>query len=322
MKVTDIPIGRIVEEENRRRERYRDIDKLAAGMNRVGLIEPIVVEQMGNKMYRLVAGARRLRAATELGWETIPCVLREALSDEEMRDIELEENENRDPLTDRERGKTFAASRRLVESAKKAAISLQSETKTSGKQGRPKEPTSTRAVAAALGTSAPSVIRAEQHVDIADEFPFMKGPGWRQSHALAVREYLSEFAPQERAKAGDVLRCARLLDPGDAAKMLENMLSMKPAARQDIYRLTESDDPRDKSLALTKAVQLPPAADPRLNSIEAALDSLRRATKPFPNDPLTPRILAVIVELKAIHVAVKAVSYDARRDAKQQEAVQ
>jgi len=59
--------------------------------------------------------SRRLRAFRHLGRKQIPAVLKSALSDDEMRDLELEENENRKSLTAAERRRTFASAKRLVE---------------------------------------------------------------------------------------------------------------------------------------------------------------------------------------------------------------
>jgi ParB-like chromosome segregation protein Spo0J len=313
MTTLEIPVDQIDIGE-RRRQNHGDLKALAAGIKRVGLLEPILVDRNGSGRYRLIFGERRLRAVMMLKQPTIRAQLVEQLSEKQLRLIELEENENRKALTEGERTRTLAVSKRVVERAEAAEeILAQSEPKKTGKRGRPKKPASTRSVAEALGTSPESVARAHQHVDIAEEFPFMQNDAWRQSNALAVREHLAEFSKADRDRVASVLKCAKLLDPDDAIKMIENMDAMKPAELQELDRLSRSDDPRDRSLALTRAMHQPPAADPRLNSLEAALESLRHAVKPFPNDPLTPRIQAVIAELKLIHAAVKQVSYDARR---------
>jgi hypothetical protein len=131
---------------------------------------------------------------------------------------------------------------------------------------------------------------------------------------LAVRERLDEMKPEAREDAVAILGTAKILDPAITKTLLGNIRAMAPAERKQVVDLSQSSDPRERSLALTKAAQLPPMPDPRLNSLEAALDSLRRATKPFPNDPLTPQIEKVIADLRKIYAAVKEVSYDARRE--------
>jgi ParB/RepB/Spo0J family partition protein len=123
IKVEEIALSKIVEQERRRTD-CGDISALAAGIKRVGLIEPIVIDRMDNGFFRLVAGSRRLRAVRQLKWARIPAVLKDALSAAEMRDIELEENENRKGLTAAERRRTFASAKRIVESAKQAKKTL------------------------------------------------------------------------------------------------------------------------------------------------------------------------------------------------------
>ncbi len=60
-----------------------------------GLIAPIVITE-GNQ---LVAGERRLRACTSLGWEKIPAILRKDLSPIQAKELELEENVQRQALS-------------------------------------------------------------------------------------------------------------------------------------------------------------------------------------------------------------------------------
>jgi len=53
-----------------------EIDKLAASMAELGLIQPIVViEAIPEEEYHLVSGERRLRAAQKLGWDSIEAVV-------------------------------------------------------------------------------------------------------------------------------------------------------------------------------------------------------------------------------------------------------
>ena len=315
MEVVEIPIEQI-EVGERRREDFGDIDALAKGIQRVGLLEPIIVDRNGKKdRYRLIAGERRLRAVGMLKWKTVPACLREHLTDAQMRDIELEENENRKSLTDRERARDFASSKKLVENAKRAAEVLnQAESKPRSPQGgRPSQSDSTRAVAAALGTSQSSVIRAEQHVETAEKFPFMQAASWRQSDVLRVRERIEELPTEEREAAADVLGCAKLLDPSKAVELVENITAKKPEERKVIYDLAQSEDPRKRSLALTEAAKLPPMPDPRLGILDNALRFVNAAIKPYPADPLTPQLIQIRSELQKVRAAVKEVSYDARR---------
>lgn len=142
----------------------------------------------------------------------------------------------------------------------------------------------------------------------------MQGAVWRQSHVLAVREKMEELPEPEREKAADVLGCARLLDPTLAVELVGKLAAKKPAERSEIYELSQSEDPRKQTLALTKCAELPPMPDPRLAMLDTAVGSLQKAAKPYPKDPLTPRIVSVIDDIRVIRAEVKAVSFDARNN--------
>jgi ParB/RepB/Spo0J family partition protein len=68
--MTVLPINKIQIGTRHRRE-MGDIASLADGMGELGLLQPVVVRPDGH----LIAGERRLRAAQQLGWETIPVTI-------------------------------------------------------------------------------------------------------------------------------------------------------------------------------------------------------------------------------------------------------
>jgi ParB family chromosome partitioning protein len=76
-----------------------NIVELADSLNRLGLIQPIVV----NQDLRLIAGGRRLAAAKLLNWPAIDVVFRETMSEDELQELELEENVRRKDVTWQER---------------------------------------------------------------------------------------------------------------------------------------------------------------------------------------------------------------------------
>ena len=309
-----VPVSKI-EIGERRREDYGDIGLLAAGIKQIGLLHPLIVQRV-NGGFKLVTGGRRLRAVQKLGWKTVSARMLERLTPEEARLIELEENENRKSFTARERRRTFDTAKQLVEDAKKAeGILAQLGPEKTGKRGQPKKPASTRAIAAAVGTTRQDIERAAQHVETATMFPFMQS--WRQSEVLAVRETLEDLPEEERQDAMGVLGCAKILDGGSAAGLLRKIAAKKPDQRAALYQLSKSDDPRDKSRALSTAAELPPLPDPRLGCIDTALTALRRATQPYPRDPLTPELQTIIGTLKRARTKVEAVSFDARREARE-----
>lgn len=77
---------------DRLRKDFGDIDGLAQSIKDVGLINPLTIDTK----YMLLAGERRFRAVTQLGWTEVPCVLRETENCRTLsRMIELEENVRR-----------------------------------------------------------------------------------------------------------------------------------------------------------------------------------------------------------------------------------
>jgi ParB/RepB/Spo0J family partition protein len=315
MKVIDIPLGQI-EIGERRRQDYGDIGALAIGLKRVGLLEPIIVDRNGQKgRYRLVAGERRIKAATMLKWKTIAASLLDQLTPTELREIELEENENRKPLTERERARTLASSKKLVENAKRAGEVISTTPVEKDSRGRkPEHGAPKKDIAEALGVSPMTLVHAEQHISTAAQFPFMQGNQWRQSDVLRVRERLEEIPADAREQAVTVLGSAKMLDPELTVNLIENIGARKPEERAELCRLSQSDDPRERSLALTRAAEKPPMPDPRLGILDNTLHYLNAAIKPFPKDPQTPKLIEIRDQIRVVRAAIKETSYDARRD--------
>lgn len=73
------------------------LDELAESIKNYGVFQPIIVKK-SIKGYDLVAGERRLRASKLAGLTTIPAIIKD-FSDEEMREIALLENLQRENLT-------------------------------------------------------------------------------------------------------------------------------------------------------------------------------------------------------------------------------
>ena len=76
-----------------------ELRELEESLRSSGLLQPITVRPApdGGKGYQLVAGERRLRAATGIGWKKIQAVVRE-LSDQQMLTLALVENLQRTDL--------------------------------------------------------------------------------------------------------------------------------------------------------------------------------------------------------------------------------
>jgi ParB family chromosome partitioning protein len=93
-----IPIQRIRPNPFQPRKEFRDEDlaQLQASLSANGLLQPITVRPVGSD-FELVAGERRLRAATRLGWTEIPAMVKE-YDDKALLTLALVENLQRSDL--------------------------------------------------------------------------------------------------------------------------------------------------------------------------------------------------------------------------------
>lgn len=74
-----------------------ELAELESSLKANGLLQPITVRPKGHGKWELVAGERRLRAATRLGWTDIPAVVRD-FDDRAMLTLALVENLQRSDL--------------------------------------------------------------------------------------------------------------------------------------------------------------------------------------------------------------------------------
>lgn len=86
-----------------------DLAELESSLRASGLLQPIIVRRRGDA-YELVAGERRLRAATNLGWAEITAVIRD-FDDQTMLVLALVENLQRSNLNPIEEARGY---RRLI----------------------------------------------------------------------------------------------------------------------------------------------------------------------------------------------------------------
>jgi len=80
--------------------------ELAESIRLHGVLQPVVVRRAG-AAFELVAGERRWRASKSLGLTTIPAVVRDELSDQQMLELALIENVQRAELDAIERARGF-----------------------------------------------------------------------------------------------------------------------------------------------------------------------------------------------------------------------
>lgn len=82
-----------------------ELQSLAESIQAHGLLQPVVVRRVGER-YQLIAGERRLRAATKAGWTHVPVQVVEA-DDREMAELAIVENMQRKDLNPLEKAAAF-----------------------------------------------------------------------------------------------------------------------------------------------------------------------------------------------------------------------
>ena len=96
----DIPLSQVESNPFQPRKTFQkeELAELRESLKTSGLLQPITVRPSPkNNGYELIAGERRLRAAADLGWETIPAVVKE-MTDQEILTLALIENLQRSDL--------------------------------------------------------------------------------------------------------------------------------------------------------------------------------------------------------------------------------
>ena len=102
-----VPIEEIVPNPEQPRRHFDEsaLESLAESIRRHGLLQPLLVRRAGGQ-YELIAGERRLRAATRAGLDRVPVVVRETDPGERL-EIALVENVQRENLTALEEAEAY-----------------------------------------------------------------------------------------------------------------------------------------------------------------------------------------------------------------------
>jgi ParB family chromosome partitioning protein len=87
-------------------------EELKKSIEEKGIIQPILVRPVEDGRYQIVAGERRFRAVVDLGIKSIPAYIRDVTSEEDMLEIALIENLQREHLNPIDLGKGYL---RLIE---------------------------------------------------------------------------------------------------------------------------------------------------------------------------------------------------------------
>ena len=106
--VSEIAIDKVKPNPNQPRKNFDEeaLNELAASIKLHGIAQPIVVNDMGDGSYMIIAGERRWRAANICGLKTVPAVVRK-YTDKQVKEISIIENLQREDLNPVEAAKAI-----------------------------------------------------------------------------------------------------------------------------------------------------------------------------------------------------------------------
>ncbi len=92
IRFSEIELNQIKPNAKQPRQVFEEeaLNELTFSIKEIGLIQPIVVRQISNNEYEIVAGERRFRAAKNAGLTKIPALIRETKDEQMLRDALLE----------------------------------------------------------------------------------------------------------------------------------------------------------------------------------------------------------------------------------------
>jgi len=127
-RITPIPVERVTPSPRNPRQSLEHLDELAESIEVYGLLQPIVVRELGDGRYEVVAGHRRLAAVQSLGWSVVPTIVRSADEGDAFL-LALIENLQREDLSPREEAEALEvlvrergmSTRQVAEAVKRSA---------------------------------------------------------------------------------------------------------------------------------------------------------------------------------------------------------
>ncbi len=109
-RVVELPVEEIEPNPVQPRTDFNEerLEELTSSIREHGVIQPIIVNRVGQG-YHIVAGERRWRASQKAGRTTIPAIVREVSSEQELMELSLIENIQRDDLNPIEEAEAYRA---------------------------------------------------------------------------------------------------------------------------------------------------------------------------------------------------------------------
>jgi ParB family chromosome partitioning protein len=103
LNISEINLGRL---QPRQEASPEKMEELIASIKEKGVIQPVLVRPKEDGGYELIAGERRFRAAKELGFNTLPAIIRD-VQDAEALQLSLIENIQREELNPLEEAQAY-----------------------------------------------------------------------------------------------------------------------------------------------------------------------------------------------------------------------
>ena len=192
------------------------IEELMMSIREKGVIQPIAVNRTGNS-YHIIAGERRWRATMRAGYKTIPAIVHEIDSIQELMEISLIENTQREDLNPIEEAEGYRA---LI-----TACLL-----------KPEE------VAKKVGKDRSTVANLIRLLNLPAEIQeYLKDGQLQIGHARALLGLDSE---SEQLELGN--RCVR---EGMTVRKIEEAVKTCPSSHDKIKQLPEPEKSRDPHIA-------------------------------------------------------------------------
>lgn len=106
--ILEIPLGKISANPHQPRYSFDEdaLKELANSIKENGILQPLVVSEIGNGKFEIIAGERRFRAAKEIGLETVPSIVR-TVGEQQKLELALIENIQRENLNAIEEAKGY-----------------------------------------------------------------------------------------------------------------------------------------------------------------------------------------------------------------------
>ena len=98
-KVREINVQNISESNSQARTTFDEnkLNELKNSIQKNGLLQPLIVQEVEPNKYKLIAGERRLRASKMVGLEKVPCLIKD-ISERDAAIVGLVENIQRERL--------------------------------------------------------------------------------------------------------------------------------------------------------------------------------------------------------------------------------